>query len=176
MAKNTVKSNFNVAAKNMKKYQTSIEESCIIANTEMGIGIFKTVEDKFIETDPYLDDGRYTSPPNADIPKKIVSKGGKESLSKKMVFIKNMIVTRTGGLLDSVKSLISAINGKGIYTTNDYEARIGKTKLTILATSPKAVVLEKKRTPKSSARKPVLKSARKVLNYWKKSWQKAFKK
>lgn len=175
MAKITVKHNINNVIKDLGKTKLNVQDATITALGTIVQESFKTVENKFVSENQYIEGTNYIAPPNADIPKSIRNRNGSKNLTKRTFFSSKTVISRSGSLLESIRSIIATTFRIGSFKTDDYLIKITKNKAIICAVSTKAAVLERKKTPISGARRIITKSTRSVVKLWTRVWKKAFK-
>ncbi len=168
----TIKSNINDALKKIENSGKKLETAKVEAMGAIAQAAFKEIEQKYISSETYAQNNAYKSPSDADIPKSIRSKSGTKFTTTQF-FSSKKVISRSGDLLRSIKAMANfAFDKIGVFTSDDYEVRISKNKLTILASS-KAAVIERKKSPIASARRIVTKAFRKSITTFKKAYKKA---
>lgn len=176
MPKLSIKTDITKTIKSLEAEKKKLAEATIVSLGQIAESTFKKMEEKYVTSQEYMQNETYTRPPNADIPKTRNTKNGKV-LTKTNFFSSKKIISRVGGLLDSIKSLASTTFDRiGTWKTDDYEVKISSNKVKISYVSDKAATLERKRSPKGPARKIVYKAGKAVISVWKKAWKKVFNK
>lgn len=153
-----------------------IAEATVASLGQIAQSSFQKMDQKYIDSAKYEKRNNYTPPSYADTPKFIKTKSGKV-LSKQNFFSSKIIISRSGGLISSVRDLATTIFDRiGTWVTDDYEVIITKNKLKIKIVSAKALVLEYRKNQKGTSRRFMRKSINATINLWKKTWKKVFNK
>jgi hypothetical protein len=174
----TIKSNAKQIAEQFKKNQeANYKKAKEEALRSVAVAALEEAVNKHVTAQEFADGKSYTPPPGGDLGRFVKTRRGKVE-SRQKFFNSKLVVSRSGGLLDSLKDLISRIkNGSAnVATSDDYEVRFSKNRVQIFAVSVKAIVLEVKRAGPKPARRIIKKSMAVAVRWFNKFWLKGNKK
>lgn len=146
-----IKIDISGIVKNIERTKHDIKKASSVAQSGLVKAMFQEMERKYIVPGNNVDGKQYQPTNDANIPKltRVRTKSGViKRFTKAFFFSAKQVISRTGTLLSSVKSLAQAnwpTEGSKTVTTEDYKVEYKQGSVTISTVSDKARMMEIKK-------------------------------